>query len=187
MRIDAVTLRQLRALRAVADSGSLTTAAGWLGLTPPAVHGQLKAMEDLAGSALVVRGDGAFRAAPEGQALLRAEAQIATALSRATREVAALRQGQSGSVVLGVVSTGKYFAPALVALLRCSLPDIEVTLRIGNRNAIMATLAGDEPDLLMGRPPKEPAVTADLIGPPSAYLHRRVRSPPGPSGSGHAG
>ncbi|MEF9606297.1 LysR family transcriptional regulator, partial [Paracoccus sp. PXZ] len=46
-RIDAVTLRQLRVLRAVIDSGSLTGAAGSLGLSPPAVHSQLRALEDL--------------------------------------------------------------------------------------------------------------------------------------------
>lgn len=167
MRFDAVTLRQLRALRMVAGSGSLTVAAGQLGLTPPAVHGQLKRLEDLAGAALLVRGEhGAFRATPEGEALLSAEAQIATALARAAREVATLRQGQSGSVVLGVVSTGKYFAPALVALLRRALPQIEVTLRIGNRDAVLAALASDELDLaIMGRPPQEPVVDAEFIGP----------------------
>ena len=37
------------------------------------------------------------------------------ALARAGREVASLAQGHSGNVVLGVVSTGKYFAPFLVA------------------------------------------------------------------------
>ncbi|MGZ3217921.1 LysR family regulator CbbR [Paracoccus sp. T5] len=167
MRTDALTLRQLRALRAVADSGSLTLAAAQLGLTPPAVHGQLKSLEDLAGAALLQRAEhGAFRPTPEGEALLLAEAQVATALARAGREVAALRQGHSGNVVLGVVSTGKYFAPFLVATLQRALPQIEVTLRIGNRDAILAALTGDELDLaIMGRPPREPAVIADPLGP----------------------
>ncbi|QBX35992.1 LysR family transcriptional regulator [Paracoccus liaowanqingii] len=167
MKTDAITLRQLRALRAVADSGSLTLAAAQLGLTPPAIHSQLKSLDDLAGTALLHRAEhGVFRPTAEGRALLLAEAQIATALSRAGREIAALRQGHSGTVVLGVVSTGKYFAPFLVATLQRALPRIEVTLRIGNRDAILAALAGDELDLaIMGRPPREPAVIADPIGP----------------------
>ncbi|MGN7867489.1 LysR family regulator CbbR [Paracoccus sp. 22332] len=167
MKPEGITLRQLRCLRAVTDSGSLTAAAGLLGLTTPAVHSQLRGLEDLAGCPLVLRGDhGAFRPTPEGEALLLAESQIATALSRAAREIGALQQGHVGNVVLGVVSTGKYFAPGLVARLLRLLPDIEVTLRIGNRDAVLAALAGDDLDLaIMGRPPREPAVVADPVGP----------------------
>ena len=167
MRLDALSLRQLRCLRAVCENGSLTAAAQMLGLTPPAVHSQLRGLEDLADCPLVERGDhGAFRATAEGRALLAAEAQIGVALSRAGREVAALRQGRAGTVLLGVVSTGKYFAPGLVARLLRLMPEIEVTLRIGNRDAVLAALTQDELDLaIMGRPPREPAVIADPVGP----------------------
>ena len=44
-KLDAVTLRQLRALRAVAETGSLAAAADQLGLTPPAVHAQIRNLE----------------------------------------------------------------------------------------------------------------------------------------------
>lgn len=167
MRVDALTLRQLRALRAVAETGSLTLAAGQLGLTPPAVHGQLRQLEDLAGCPLFSRDEhGAFRPTAEGQALLLAETRVASALTRAGREIVALRQGHSGSVVLGVVSTGKYFAPFLVARLQRDAPDINVTLRIGNRDAIISALSLDQLDLaIMGRPPREPAVISAPIGP----------------------
>lgn len=167
MKLDGISLRQLRCLRAVTDSGSLTGAASLLGLTTPAIHSQLRGLEDLAGCPLVQRAEhGAFRPTPAGMALLLAESQVATALARAGREIGALQQGYVGSVVLGVVSTGKYFAPGLVARLLRLLPQIEVTLRIGNRDAILASLAGDDLDLvIMGRPPREPAVIADPIGP----------------------
>ncbi len=167
MRLDALTLRQLRALRAVAESGSLTIAATRLGLTPPAIHSQLRALDGLAGCALLERGEhGAFRPTAEGRALLLAEAQMQTALTRAAREIEALRHGSSGTVVLGVVSTGKYFAPGLVAQLQRDQPGIEVTLRIGNRDSILMALAEDALDLaIMGRPPREPAVIADPVGP----------------------
>ena len=167
MKIDGISLRQLRCLRAVADSGSLTGAASLLGLTTPAIHSQLRGLEELAGRPLVARAEhGAFRPTPEGQALLLAEAQIASALARAGRDIRALQQGHVGTVVLGVVSTGKYFAPGLVARLLRLLPDIEVTLRIGNRDTILAALAGDQLDLaIMGRPPREPPVIADPVGP----------------------
>ncbi|SNR34274.1 LysR family transcriptional regulator [Paracoccus sediminis] len=179
MKLDGLTLRQLRCLRAVADSGSLTNAAAQLRLTTPAIHSQLRGLEDLAGCPLVARAEhGVFRPTPEGHALLLAESQIATALARAGREIGALQQGHIGNVVLGVVSTGKYFAPGLVARLLRRLPDIEVTLRIGNRDAILAALAGDDLDLaIMGRPPREPAVIADPVGP---HPHLIIAAPDHP-------
>lgn len=167
LRLDAVSLRQLRALRAVAIHGTLTAAAGDLGLSPPAVHGQIRTLEDLVGSPLLRRGEhGNFQPTDEGQAVLDAEAQIAVALETCARRVQALRNGQTGSVALGVISTGKYFAPGLVARLRREFPDIEVTLRIGNRDAMIAALTGNAVDMvIMGRPPRNPPVIADPIGP----------------------
>ncbi len=167
MRFDAITLRQLRALRAVAHHGTLTAAAHELGLSPPAVHGQLRGLEDLIGTELMRRAEhGTFRPTEEGAAILDAEAQIAVALDSCARRVSALRNGQSGSVTLGVVSTGKYFAPGLVAALRKLFPDIEVTLRIGNRDMILTALSAGALDLaIMGRPPRNPPVVADPIGP----------------------
>lgn len=182
MRLDVLTLRQLRALRAVADHGSLTAAGMGLGLTTPAVHSQLRQLEELAECALMRRGEhGEFLPTDEGHALLDAEAQIDTVLRRARRQIGALRQGMAGNVVLGVVSTGKYFAPGLVAALRRSLPEVELTLRIGNREEIMAALAGRALDMaIMGRPPREPEVVADPIGP---HPHIIIAAPDHPLAS----
>ncbi len=54
-----LTIRQLRALAALAKGGSVTAAANQLGLTQPAVTLQLRNLQDLAELALVQRtGDG---------------------------------------------------------------------------------------------------------------------------------
>ncbi|MTH34447.1 LysR family transcriptional regulator [Paracoccus limosus] len=178
-RIDAITLRQLRSLRAVVEAGSLTAAAADLGLSPPAVHGQLRTLEDLLAAPLVIRGEhGAFVATDEGRAVLAAEAQIAVALESCARRVAALQSGHTGNVSLGVVSTGKYFAPQLVADLRQALPEVEVTLRIGNRDAVIQWLASRALDLaIMGRPPRSPAVVAEPVGPHPHVLIARPGHP----------
>ena len=166
-RFDALTLRHLRALRAVTEHGSLTAAATYLGLSPPAVHAQLRALEDLIGAPLVLRAEhGAFIPTQEGQAVLDAQTQIAVALDSCERRVAALQAGHAGSVVLGVVTTGIYFAAQLVALLGRAFPDIDVTLRVEGREAMVAALSSHEVDLaIMGRPPRRPAVEAAPIGP----------------------
>ncbi|MDF2233593.1 LysR family transcriptional regulator [Albimonas sp. CAU 1670] len=161
-RLDRITLKQLRALQAVAEEGALSAAAERLHLTAPAIHNQLKTLEDLIGSPLFER-DGPERTAPtpQGRALLDAQAEIQAALTRALGTVRALDAGASGRVVLGVVSTAKYFAPRIVARLQQEMRDVEIALRVGNRTETLAALARGEYDLtIMGRPPREPLCDA---------------------------
>ncbi|THD81350.1 LysR family transcriptional regulator [Aliigemmobacter aestuarii] len=166
MRYDALTLKQLRALETVCDKGTITAAADTLSLTPPAVHGQLKSLEESCGVALVRRdAGGRFVPTEEGAVLLAGHERARAALTRAMREIEALRRGVAGTVVLGVVSTGKYFAPRIVAGLRKSLPGVDVQLVIGNRTQIIEGLENESIDVaVMGRPPRQPANLAEAIG-----------------------
>jgi len=164
--LNALTFKQLRALKMVCETGSITGAAEVLSLTPPAVHNQLKSLSNTLGSDVVERtSSGAFVATAEGSVLLRAFEKSEAAMSRALYEIEALRRGVAGQVVLGVVSTGKYFAPGIVARLKRSHPEIEVRLEIGNRNQIVAGLESEWIDVaIMGRPPRRPKVTAYPMG-----------------------
>jgi len=165
-KLDAVTFKQLRAIRAVAEHGTLSAAAEAVGLTPPAIHTQLRTLEENLDCKLVDRGGAqGARLTAEGQAVLDAGVTIQIALENCAQKVRALRAGQSGVVVLGVVSTGKYFAPGLVAMLQQHYPDINVVLRVGNRDAILRALQQQSIDLaIMGRPPRAPVVETVVIG-----------------------
>lgn len=168
MRLDAITLRQLRALVAVARSGSLTGAAAVLGLSVPAIHAQIKGLEAAFACPLVLRrADNAGSVlSSEGQTLVEAANRIEGVLSQCAAEINAISRGFSGRVTLGVVSTGKYFAPWLVKSLHEICPEIEIALRIGNRESIIADLDRGTLDLaIMGRPPRHPIVDAEPIGP----------------------
>lgn len=165
IRLDALTLKQLRAVIAVADSRSLTRAADQLGLTIPAVHAQLAGLETAVGGSVFDRADG-FACSDEGLIILAAARRIEVALNRAQAEIEALRRGEAGRVTLGVVSTGKYFAPSLVRMLMDAVPSAEIALKIGNREATIEGLASGALDLaIMGRPPREPVVDAIPLGP----------------------
>ncbi|MEO0679522.1 MAG: LysR family transcriptional regulator [Pseudomonadota bacterium] len=167
VRLDAVTLKQLRALAAIDAHGSVTAAAGALNVTPPAVSSQLRALEANLEAELVRRGpDAPAVLTPAGRQMLAAIEHIEATLTAAAERVAAAAEGRTGRVAFGVVSTGKYFAPSLIRQLRDQHPELEVALRIGNRGAIIAALERREVDLaLMGRPPASPKVEADLLGP----------------------
>ena len=165
-RLQSLTFKQLRALDSVAATGSISRAAEMLLLTPPAVHSQLKALEANFGCDMLQRDShGRFILTGEGTALLDAYRRAQADLRMAVQRIDALGKGLAGTVVLGVVSTGKYFAPGLVAQLRQTHPDIEVVLKVGNRNTIISALEDRAIDLaIMGRPPRMPAVTAYVIG-----------------------
>lgn len=178
-KLDAVTFKQLRAVRAVAEHGTLSAAADAVGLTPPAIHTQLRILEENLQCKLMVRGGArGARLTAEGQAVLDAEYTIQNALEGCLQQVRALRDGQTGVVVLGVVSTGKYFAPKLVAMLQQHYPDIDVVLRVGNRDMIVRALQQQSIDLaIMGRPPRTPAVTVETIG---SHPHVMIAAPDHP-------
>lgn len=167
MRMNALTLKQLRALDAVARGGSLTAAGGTLGLTTPAIHTQIKGLEEAVGMKLIQRAaDGSGSELTEaGMALRETARRIEDNLSQAAANLLAIQRGQSGRVTLGVVSTGKYFAPRLVKMLQDAHPEIEVALRVGNRSSIIEGVERGTFDLaIMGRPPRHPPVIAEPIG-----------------------
>lgn len=176
-RLNAITIRQLRALQAVADCGTLTGAAQKLHLSTPAVHSQIRALEDAVGLPLVMRSSDAGRSGltPEGLVVLTAAARVDNALAQSAAQLDAMRRGLAGRVSLGVVSTAKYFAPRLVRMLKDLSPDIEIVLRVANREGVIADLERQAVDLaIMGRPPRHPAVEADALG---AHPHGIVAPP----------
>ncbi len=165
-RLNGLTFRQLRALQALSETGRITQAAEILHLTPPAVHTQLKTLEDNMRCAMFHRnGTGGFELTTEGRVLLQAQIQSNEVLSGAMREIDAIRRGLAGTVTLGVVSTGKYFAPSLVADIKRSHPNIDICLNIGNRDQTIASLRNNALDLvIMGRPANQPATDEIILG-----------------------
>lgn len=174
----------MRALLAITETGSMTGAAARLGLTPPAIHNQIKNLEAAFETALLSRGaEGAANTmadglTPQGAAVADAMRRIEVILSQCGGQVASLARGDAGEVTLGVVSTAKYFAPFLVRLLAQICPQIRVTLHIGNRDDIIGRLARHSVDLaIMGRPPRVPLLEATPLGP---HPHGIVAAPDHP-------
>ena len=177
IHLDALTLKHLRALVAIARTGSITAAAESLRLTPPAVHIQIKGLESILQAKLLQRSSdtAGSQLTAEGRAVLEAAERIEVALTHCADQVAALGRGLTGRVTLGVVSTGKYFAPRLVKILNGLLPDIEIVLRVGNRTQVIADLERHAVDLaVMGRPPRVPRVLAEYLGP---HPHGLIAAP----------
>lgn len=161
----SLSLKQLRAFAATIRRGSVTQAAQALFVTPPAVTTHLKSLEKIVGQAIYEKNPDGPEPTEVGRELLEAADEIEKVIERARVKIEALASGATGSVILGVVSTGKYFAPGIVARFRQDHPDIRVRLAIGNRTEIIKGLERREYDLLiMGRPPAHVAVEREVLG-----------------------
>ncbi|ASG22088.1 LysR family transcriptional regulator [Nitrospirillum viridazoti] len=160
-----VTLKQLRALAAVAETGSVTAAAKRLHVTPPAVTMQVQALEDLLGVPLLDRLGERFKPTDAGREVIETATRIEAELHNCAAAMEALRNLSGGRVAVGVVSTAKYFAPYALGAFRAEYPQIELSLMVGNREDIIAALKADSIDIaIMGRPPRDLQVDMHAIG-----------------------
>ncbi len=163
--IRQITLRQMRALSAVAHSRSVTEAAGRLGLTQPAVTLQLKNLEDLAGLPILQRTSDGMIPTQAGAALLRLHDRMEAALSDCGTALDMMKGLTGGRVSIGAVSTAKYFAPFVIAEFARLHPAIELKLTIGNREDVLQGLRDYSLDLaISGRPPADLDLERRLIG-----------------------
>lgn len=161
----SLTRKQLRALAATVETGSVTGAAKALHLTPPAITTALKLLEASVGAPLFDRASGNFAPTAIGAELLEAARGVERLVEQAGGRIAALRAGAAGSLVFGVVSTAKYLAPGIVAAFHVAHPQIRVKLAVGNRSEIIRGLERNEYDLLlMGRPPVHVEVDSEALG-----------------------
>lgn len=159
------TLKQLRAVAAIVETGSVTGAAKKLNVTPPAVTMQVQLLEQHLGLPLLDRAGERFQPSAAGREVLAAVARIEQAMADCGAALDAMKGLRSGRVSVGLVSTAKYFVPAALGAFTRTHPGIDVALSVGNREEIIAGLRSDAIDVaIMGRPPLDIEVDKTLIG-----------------------
>jgi DNA-binding transcriptional LysR family regulator len=143
-------LRSVRALCALADSGSFTRAAHALGMTQSAVSQHVAALESHLGSALVVRGSQPVELTPQGQALVRHGAAVLARLEAAEHELLELAGRRSQRLRLGSFPTAlTTFVPRAVTRLRRAHPNVSVTIVDDHMQRLLAQLTDGRIDLLL--------------------------------------
>jgi DNA-binding transcriptional LysR family regulator len=180
------TVRQLQIFAAAADRLSFVRASEQLHLTQAAVSLQVKQLEEIAGVALFERRGRKVALTEAGEVLLRCAQQVLAALKDADAALSALKGLAGGRIRVGVVSTAKYFAPALIARFQQRYPAMRVTLSVNNREVVVRELDRDEIDVaIMGQPPARLATDAIafadhplvVVAPPTHPLARARRIP----------
>lgn len=160
-----LTIRQLRALTAVQQAGSVTAAANRLHLTQPAVTLQIRNLQTLAGMALLQRTPDGMVLTEAGRSLLALAGRVEGAIQECERALDMIAGRTGGRVSIAAVSTAKYFVPFAIAAFVKRFPKVDVSLRIGNREDIRTALHGYDLDIaIMGRPPADIEVETRLLG-----------------------
>ena len=160
-----LTIRQLRALAVLQSAGSVTAAANRLNLTQPAVTLQLRNLQTLAGLPLIQRTGDGMVLTDAGLNVLALAERIEAALIDCERSLDMIAGRSGGRVSIAAVSTAKYFVPFAIAAFSRRFPQVDVTLRIGNREDIREALRGYDLDIaIMGRPPVDVQVEIRPLG-----------------------
>ena len=156
------TFRQLRVFSEVARHLSFARAAQALHLTPPAVTMQIKELEGHVGMPLFERTGRKVALTTVGEYMLVYARKMLATLKDAEDAAARLQKLETGTLVIGMVSTAKYFLPRLLAEFQRDHAGIEIKLAVGNREQLVKMLHGNEVDIaIMGRPPTELATRAE--------------------------
>jgi DNA-binding transcriptional LysR family regulator len=164
-RFRDISIRQLRALAALAAHGSITAAAAKLHLTQPAVTLQLRNLQVLAGLPLIQRSSDGMLLTDAGREVLALAERIEAAIAACATSLDMMAGATAGRISIGAVSTAKYFVPFAISGFLESYPKIDVSLFIANRQEIGLALRGYELDMaIMGRPPVDIDMDVRLLG-----------------------
>lgn len=127
MQNDSITVRQLEALLAVADSGSISAAARALGVTQPVLSRIIGQLERVAGVSLVSRGALGTVLTRPGQRLVERARLISAELKRCEEDLLSLRGQQGGQISLAASPVPMMLVvPGAIQQLLRSLPEAEV-------------------------------------------------------------
>jgi DNA-binding transcriptional LysR family regulator len=139
-------VRHLRALCAIADTGSLRKAARQLGMTQPSLTTQLRRIENTIGGRLFSREVTGSRPTPLGRSLLNRARPIVAEMNALVSDVR-LEVGQTAGEALRIGSTGSRAVVGWLRRLRARFPDTDTTIHIDvSANALLEMVAAHQLD-----------------------------------------
>lgn len=149
-----MTPARLESFLAIVDTGSARAAAQRLHVTESAVSASLASLHRELGVNLFERRGRGLQLTDAGEVFAEYARKILGLLEEG---VAAARQGSgahAGRLRLGAVTTaGEYLVPGLLHGFRGLMPDVDITLEVGNREQILTRLADHHLDVVIaGRP-----------------------------------
>jgi DNA-binding transcriptional LysR family regulator len=141
-------VKLLEAFRAVVDSRSVTAAAQALGITQPAVSGQIAKLEESVGFPLFERSGGRLKPTPEGLLFYTEATRVLGEVDRLAATTAQIREGQSGRLVIASHPAAAIsMLPPLVAAFVAERPGVSVRLVSRHSDVVSQLLPTEGYDL----------------------------------------
>jgi len=154
----AVTLRQLRTFKTVADLNSFSLAAQRLKLSQPSVSYQVKELEETLGLPLLDRLGKRVQLTEAGTLLYGYARRMLDVLDEVTVAIEEIRGIKRGSLRVGASTTvGIYLLPAALGAFKKLHPGLVISLEIGTRTRVQEQVLRNELDLaVVGPASKDP-------------------------------
>lgn len=125
-------LRQLRAVLAIAETGSVTKAADLLHVVQPAISRQIRLLESELGKPIFVRNHSGMQLTEEGKVLVQHARRAILALDQASAEIRPAQDVVSGLVTVGLLpSICDVVAGALLTAVQREYPHIRLRFSAG--------------------------------------------------------
>ena len=143
-----MNLRHLAVFHAVAETGGINRAAERLMISQPAVSRQVQTLEEALGVTLLERLPRGVRLTEAGRMLDDYARRLFAIEAQATELFSDLRSLRTGSLHLGGSTiVGNYFLPEVLAVFHRRYPKIEITLEVGNTDAILNAVRHNQVDI----------------------------------------
>lgn len=150
------TLQQLRLFEAVARHRSYTRAAEELCLTQPAVHIQVRRLEETVGLPLIERVGKKLVLTRAGEEVYDATLAVMTRLKMLTGTIADMKGKVAGPLKMAVVTSAKFFMPQFLGIFVHEHPDVLPQLTVTNRARVLERLSENKDDfVIMGQIPSD--------------------------------
>lgn len=151
-----ITFRQLRLVRALAETGSVSAAARVMHVTQPTASMQLKEVADSIGLPLYELVARKVYMTEAGLELAQTARAIAAEWDGFEQRVNARKGYLRGTLRVAVVSTAKYFVPRLLGTFCKRYPEIDVSFEVLNRDGVVGRLRDNLDDIyVMSTPPRD--------------------------------
>ena len=149
----AVTLRQLRTFKTVADLTSFSLAARRLEMSQPSVSYQVKELEETLGLPLIDRLGKRVQLTEAGTILYGYARRMLDVLDEATLAIEEMRGIKRGTLRVGASTTvGIYLLPAALGAFKKLHPGLVISLEIGTRARVQEQVLRNELDLAVVGP-----------------------------------
>ncbi|MDR5761189.1 LysR family transcriptional regulator [Caballeronia sp. LZ035] len=143
-----LNLRDIRALVAVADTGSFTRAAQRLNLSQPALTVQIRRLEEAVGARLFDRNSRNVALTPTGRELLPLLRKSLNDMENVLRDARALGEGGSGTIRLACLPTfAASMLPELIISMKREVPRVAFQIRDVVASAVNALVRSEEADI----------------------------------------